>query len=149
MGHEAKRMPMDFDWPLNQTWWGYLLPAVPCQLCKGTGNRPTPGTRSCWGHTSSFCDVCEGEGSVIPKIEPPEWKPGREEAGIGWQMWQTTSEGSPISPVFATPEELARWLADMGANAGADTTATYEQWLAMTQPGSAPSADVDTDTGLI
>lgn len=57
--------------------------------------------------------------------------------GPGWQMWENTSEfGSPISPVFKTPEDLARWLADSGTSAFAFMTATYEEWLAMIEgPG--------------
>lgn len=57
-----------------------------------------------------------------------------------WQMYETCSEGTPISPVFSSPEELARWLADTGASAFAGMTATYEQWLATIRRGSAPSA---------
>lgn len=55
-------------------------------------------------------------------------------------MYENTSEGTPISPAFATPEELARWLADTGASAFGDMTATYEQWLATIRSGYAPSA---------
>jgi hypothetical protein len=63
--------------------------------------------------------------------------------GEGFQMWETVSEGSPISPVFKTPEELAKWLADNGASAFGSETATYEQWLKMiTGPGWSPSAMV-------
>jgi hypothetical protein len=50
-------------------------------------------------------------------------------------MYEDTSEGTPISPAFATPEELARWLADSGASAFGNMTATYEQWLATCKAG--------------
>jgi hypothetical protein len=50
-------------------------------------------------------------------------------------MYEDTSEGTPISPAFATPEELARWLADNGASAFSDMTATYDQWLATCKAG--------------
>ena len=46
-----------------------------------------------------------------------------------YMMYEDTSEGTPISPAFATPEELARWLADNNASAFGNRTATYEQWL--------------------
>ena len=55
-------------------------------------------------------------------------------------MYEDTSEGTPISPAFATPEELARWLADTGASAFGGMTATYEQWLATCRSGWAVSA---------
>ena len=55
------------------------------------------------------------------------------------QMYEDTSEGTPISPVLATPEELARWLADNHASAFGSMTATFEQWLAVCRRGWAPS----------
>jgi hypothetical protein len=67
----------------------------------------------------------------------PEWTP--EEADH-LMMYEDTSEGTPISPAFKTPEELARWLADNGASSFGSMTATYEQWLAMIGDGWAPSA---------
>lgn len=50
-------------------------------------------------------------------------------------MYETTTEGTPISPSFATKEELARWLADTGASAFGALTASYEEWLAMIERG--------------
>ncbi len=50
-------------------------------------------------------------------------------------MYEDTSEGTPISPAFETPEELAHWLADTGASAFGGMTATYEQWLATCKAG--------------
>jgi hypothetical protein len=58
-------------------------------------------------------------------------------------MYEDTSEGTPFSPAFATPEELARWLADTGASAFGDMTATYEQWLRTCKSGWAICAVLD------
>lgn len=55
-------------------------------------------------------------------------------------MYEDTSEGTPISPAFETPEELAHWLADTGASAFGGMTATYEQWLSTCKSGWAVSA---------
>lgn len=54
-------------------------------------------------------------------------------------MYEDTSEGTPISPAFKTPEELARWLADNNASAFGDGTASYEAWLRVCRGGFAPS----------
>jgi hypothetical protein len=51
-------------------------------------------------------------------------------------MYESTSEGTPISPAFETPEELARWLADNNASAFGYSGATYDEWLAMCRQGS-------------
>lgn len=67
----------------------------------------------------------------------PKWA---DEACTHLQMYETTSEGTPISPVMETAEELARWLADTGASAFGDSTATYEQWLSTIKRGWAVSA---------
>lgn len=37
-------------------------------------------------------------------VEPP--------TGDGWQLWETVSEGSPISPVFADADGLTVWMSD-------------------------------------
>jgi len=66
----------------------------------------------------------------------PEW-PESERTHI--QMYETCSEGTPISPVMDDPEKLAHWLADNGASAFGGMTATYEQWLATIQQGFAVS----------
>ena len=55
-------------------------------------------------------------------------------------MYETCTEGTPISPSFKTPEELARWLTDNGASSFGHCTATYEQWLATAKCGYAVSA---------
>lgn len=55
-------------------------------------------------------------------------------------MYETTSEGTPISPAFETPEELAQWLFDNKASTFASMTGTYEGWLRVAKGGFAPSA---------
>jgi hypothetical protein len=43
MGREIKRVPTDFDWPLNEVWAGYLNPyhvATECPDCEGSGYSP-------------------------------------------------------------------------------------------------------------
>ena len=62
-------------------------------------------------------------------------------------MYEDTSEGTPISPAFATPEELARWLTDNGASAFGSSTGSYEGWLRVAKGGWAPSM-VATSEGI-
>ncbi len=76
----------------------------------------------------------------------PDWP---AEQRTHFMMYENTSEGTPISPAFETPEELARWLADTGASAFGGTTATYEHWLATCRIGHAASAVYSQSTGLI
>jgi hypothetical protein len=76
---------------------------------------------------------------VAPNQEDymPDWT---EAECTHYQMYETCSEGTPISPVMESPEQLARWLADNGASSFGSMTATYEQWLPICQGGWAPSA---------
>ncbi len=73
-------------------------------------------------------DVAMAEFGHPPEIEAymPEWT---EAERTHFMMYETTSEGTPISPVMESPEALAKWLADNDANSGAGRTANYEQWL--------------------
>ena len=54
-------------------------------------------------------------------------------------MYEDTTEGTPISPAFETPEELARWLTDNGASAFGSSAASYDGWLRVANGGFAPS----------
>ncbi len=140
------RVPVDFNWPLGEAWFGDELPSIECELCNGTGKKwSTDGATS-----KGECELCDGEGEIYLNLPLPE--------GDGWQMWETFSgTGSAISPVFSTPEDLARWLADPGDTKlssktpsfvkwWTSKTATYEQWLAViTGPGSACSHVVTKD----
>ena len=68
---------------------------------------------------------------------------------LGWCMYETTSEGTPISPVMKTPEDLARWLVDAHASAFARQTASYDAWMSTITNGWAPSAVFAPGRGLI
>jgi len=76
-----------------------------------------------------------------PKPARQDYMPEFEEgAATHLCMYESTTEGTPISPAFATPEELAKWLADNDASAFGSMTASYDQWLATCRSGFAPSA---------
>lgn len=242
MGREIKRVALNFDWPLNQTWAGYLNPFYQychkCSYCEGTGFSPaakrindqwygnapfspsetgsqlltikTPvvrafAERNCkhapdfygsseqsvvreaqrlvdmwnleWCHHLEQADVdallekgrlydLTRDGHIPTVVEVNEWSIGGflghdsinhwtcvqakcERLGIqqnckhcngsgeqwdtqshkylydtwedieppqgeGWQLWETVSEGSPISPVFTNDEAFAQWLIENG-----------------------------------
>jgi len=81
------------------------------------------------------CPVCNGEGTLphpneaIRKLHE-EWKEYEPPTGDGYQLWETCSEGSPITPVFASAELLADWCAD-NATIFADEKTSRENWLEM------------------
>jgi len=129
MGREVKRVDLKFNWyektvkSRKTAWYGYILDsAVWCKLCD---NGKIDG---------EYCPLCYGEKYINLRLEPP--------SGDGWQMWEDTSEGSPISPVFKTPEELAKWLSDTGASAMGSQTATEKEWLSMIKQEWSPSGAI-------
>ena len=78
------------------------------------------------------CEACKGRGCIEAypgqRAEADAWEPTEPPTGEGWQMWETTSEGSPCSPVFATAEELASWCVD-GATVFGRYRAGRDEWL--------------------
>jgi hypothetical protein len=81
----------------------------------------------------STCPTCNGHASVEKypgqHAEAEAWQATDPPTGEGWQMWETTSEGSPISPVFETAEALADWLAANGTSVFRGRTASRDEWL--------------------
>lgn len=261
MSREVRRVPLDFDWPLNEVWHGYLMPdkyeEIPCPDCKNgysphaqhlfdlwygyapfdpasTGSAPlrhdTPAVRTfaernvsnapdfygtgeaaivreasrlahlwngMWSHhlaqedvdalvgagrlmdfthnwapgdgwqkilppvtptaeqvnewslhgfghdsinasvviearcdrdgIEQLCQTCQGHGSTEAypgqRAEAEAWEPTEPPTGEGWQLWETVSEGSPITPVFPSADALVTHLCDKkGFNATAART---------------------------
>jgi hypothetical protein len=246
MGREVKRVPLNFDWPLNKVWQGYLTPerlhGESCPHCHGgetwasrwlymlcyrvsmlasdvrdqEAGRPMhpwlaqdPHPPIVWhpraeGEARPFvsdaydvmrpgadivdllaalakvepaqvggifggnveydlykaildasglenwgaCKQCEGHGEteLYPgqRAEREAWEPEEPPTGEGWQLWETVSEGSPISPVFPDAEGLAQWLTTPAACWGAmSTPMTIEQARGFVGAGWAPSGFVN------
>ena len=136
-----------------------------CWLPESNGYVPTPAEVNEWslhglGHDSINsgtcvrarcereghavnCLHCEGHGTIwrtkADEAAAEAWESTEPPAGDGWQMWETVSEGSPISAVCDSPESLARWMVDNEPRMGLDADTTYEQWLAMIRQGWCPS----------
>ena len=97
------------------------------------------------GHDSE-CNVCNGEGTIWYPLESKElaenWERTHPPSGDAYQVWETVSEGSPISPVFSDPLILAEWMAN-SKPWGAAQEMSVSQWLEfITGPGWAPSGVV-------
>jgi hypothetical protein len=207
MGRTLKKVPLDFNWPLNKKWGGYLNPywehAAQCSKCDGTKLNPetkqleddwydfaetgrrwcdkltqdevdylhkkgrlhnfpdgataeqvnkaerkggllTHDTINCWTmvefrakklgvywHCNNGCDE-DGYLWASPdsKKAHEEWEPFDPPEGDGFQLWETTSEGSPTTPVFKTMEELCAYAAEH-CSTFADCKATAEEWREM------------------
>jgi hypothetical protein len=100
------------------------------------------------------CPTCKGRCVIADDDEyeaeeraADEWKRTEPPMGEGWQLWETVSEGSPDSPVFATPEELADWCA-ANAEPFHGMSWTRGQWLNnIVEPGEMDGASLLLVTG--
>jgi hypothetical protein len=80
-----------------------------------------------WG----VCPACEGYG-VPPAIRAAQeaWQEYEPPTGDGYQLWQSTSEGSPVSPVFDSLDALCSWAAE-NATVFADIKVSAAEWKQM------------------
>jgi hypothetical protein len=91
-------------------------------LVKAAGKDPET-----WG----ICSVCEGHADDPEKrAEAEAWEREGPPTGDGYQLWETTSEGSPVSPVFATMDELCAWCESNATTFGSAKT-TAAEWRRM------------------
>lgn len=146
MGREVRRVPLDWEHPLDDGEHIPLLTAdhaqalleweeAKAQWKRGFVSDYHGGWKLRDNAGGSFTDWAGSRPK--PGEYMPAFAPG---TAIGFCMYETCSEGTPISPVFATPELLAQWLADNKASAFGSMTATYEQWLDTIRRGSSVSA---------
>lgn len=100
-----------------------------------------------WGR----CPTCSGEGST-PTAElraaHEAWSPAEVPVGEGWQLWQTVSEGGPVSPAFETGEALAWWMSQNDCLSSGQPP-TYEAALKFVGDGWAPSMMGSAETGVV
>ena len=138
MGREIKRVPLDFDWPMGKIWPPFMANICTKEIGYCIGKDKTDEEK---------CAACRHAGRLAGRLwnqwcDCPQWEI-EPPSGEGYQLWETTSEGSPMSPVFKTPEELAQWLFDNKASSFGHNTASYEHWLNFIKgPGWAPTAIV-------
>ncbi len=91
------------------------------------------------------CEHCHGKGSVEKypgqEAEAEAWEREPPPEGPWYQIWETVSEGSPVSPAFENPEDLARWMVAEGNDDSVTNGTSYESWLEfITEKQWAPSA---------
>jgi hypothetical protein len=109
MGRELRRVPLDFDWPQGKIWKGYL---------------PEDYHQRVEGLSDDEKDAWWEQFHAEEEHDPP--------TGDGYQLWETTSEGSPISPVFATLDELCAYAEKHCSTFGSFKTSAAE-WKRMLQ----------------
>lgn len=81
------------------------------------------------------CPKCNGTGEnwQHPKAKRlyNNWKSYSPPAGEGYQLWSTTTEGHPMTPVFKTLDELCEYCEKENVSIFGSKTASKEEWLGM------------------
>jgi hypothetical protein len=131
MGREVRMVPKDWEHPIDND--GLLIPLL------------ADYQRDARDFLAKA--IAEGLEEAVDYFgctpDKSHYMPELAEGEVGYYcMYENTSEGTPISPSFATPEELARWLADNNASAFGGSTASYEGWLRVAKGACAPSCVV-------
>ena len=154
MGREVRRVPADWVHPQQEGRPDVLQPLYDRTFADAArewrehflawedGYNALLGRRRKEDETEEFWE--SDGGPPDREYYRPDWP---EKTRTHFQMYETVSEGTPISPVMETPEALARWLCDNSASAFAGQTASYEAWLRVARGGYAPSA-VTSSEGL-
>lgn len=90
-----------------------------------------------------LCATCDGRGSLEryegQREESDAWEREQPPTGKGWQLWETVSEGSPLSPVFTSADALAYWLTTPACRRGMMEPMTIEVARGFVKAGWAPT----------
>lgn len=102
-----------------------------------------------WG----VCKPCKGTGRLEQHdgqfSQRDAWEPFEPPAGDGWQVWETVSEGSPVSPVFSTQEALIEWLTSENYRTGIHIPLTIEEAERFVENAWAPTFISTPEKGLV
>jgi hypothetical protein len=95
--------------------------------CVASAIAKAAGMDEDWG----ICKTCGGSASLEDypgqAADQDAWEGTEPPSGEGWQVWETVSEGSPISPVFPDRESLVEWLTSPAYSWGTSEPLTHAQ----------------------
>lgn len=148
MGREVLRVPKDFDWPIDVIWPGRFISICGAmeelaELIKERNKKEVSSCDLCyqWQKLSGMNPKEKGECPHFSWKDPP--------TGPYYQLWSTTTEGHPMTPAFATPEELAQYCADNKVSSFGRDTASYDEWFRFIKVGWALSGVAMPGKGIM
>lgn len=119
MGREVRRVPENWSHPKQEGQYdGRLQPMFDETFEKAAAEWKDEFAK--W-EAGERPDYCSDESKTLEYWEwnggPPErayYRPWKDEDATWFQVWETVSEGTPITPPFATTAELVDYLATNG-----------------------------------
>lgn len=105
MGREIRQVPPGWEHPKAQQPWGFDFQPM--------FDKSYEEARASWEHerdnyTRTDCTFEEWHGEAPdPAFYRPVWT---DEERTAWQIYETVSEGTPVSPVFTDKEAMVDWI---------------------------------------
>ncbi len=130
MGKILKRVPLDFDHPLHKVWKGYFPENASKKVFESFPVKSCEECEEKYGDQDDFCREEETPYCVYYNLKWRDLWFEEVPVGEGYQLWENTSEESPISPVFKTLDELCKY-AEENCSTFADFKTTKEEWKRM------------------
>jgi hypothetical protein len=124
MSREVRKVPENWEHPKNES------SRLFSPLLEGYKNSAIEFMRI--ANKEGLQEAIDYMGFVDKGDYMPDWG---EDEKTHFMMYESTTEGTPISPAFETPEELARWLVNNNVRAFASSGASYEGWLRVAKGG--------------
>lgn len=135
MGREIRRVPANWQHPKNENgyiplfdeyyldalnkWWEghnlWLRGEHPDQQERDDGSKEDYKFYANW----------DGDPPSVESYRNESWT---EEQATCYQIYETVSEGTPISPVFGTQEEMKKWLISEGHSKHAAERFIEQEW---------------------
>lgn len=133
-GRYLRKVPLDFDAPIGEVWKGYSLSVEDAKNLKGVNKlrkvKEYENTKDICSNCDYFYNDCS-ESARHCLIYNEEWRSQwfkEPPEGDGYQIWSSTSEGTPMSPVFDNIDDLCDYAEDNVTIFGTTTWFTKELW---------------------
>lgn len=125
MGREIRKVPpnwqhptrMRFGWGMDDGWHTKLSYCALLNQTHADALAEWEADKAGWeaGERPLYCEPdTTFEGYYGARPDPKHYVPFTADEATWFQLWETVSEGTPVSPPFATREELAAYLAEWG-----------------------------------
>lgn len=118
MGREVRRVPPNWKHPERDDYRGGPQPMYDKTFAAAVAEWKAGYAAWERGERSEGCS------ESVRSMEFWEWhgpppdreyhRPWADDEATWWQLWETVSEGTPVSPPFATKDELIAYLAERG-----------------------------------
>jgi hypothetical protein len=157
MGRELRMVPANWEHPKVDRWNGELGYQPMYDSTFEQAAKEWKDGFAAWerGDRPSYCsDECKSLEYWEYEMDPPNrkyYRPWKDEEATWYQVWETVSEGTPVTPPFETKEELIEYLVangdfwDQDRRARGDSFMNCDPWSRQAAetfvngPGWAPS----------